>query len=353
METKKGSVFFFTSLLILALIMFYRLTHFFIVPIILSLAFTTLLYPLYESVLKRVKKKKNIASLITILILIILLLVPVYLIGDLLTRQVKHLYITAEPFVRDFIRETEKLQIINFFHSERLEFLKEYSIDFESFLKDFTQLVLNFTTSMINKMSQGTFQFFTTFGITLFCMFYFFRDGKPFANYLLRICPMKEEHLRKLFEKFTQISRATIKGTLIIGLVQGGLGALTLWIFGNDTWILWGLIMVLLSIIPFVGTWLILIPAGIIKIVMGNPFQGISIILISIFIVSSVDNVLRPVLVGRDAKMHDLLIFFSTIGGIAVFGIAGFIIGPVFSALLVSLLDIYCSEYCSTSEGKG
>ncbi len=353
METdKRKSIAFFLILLVIAFVMFYKITNYFIVPVIISLSFTTLLYPFYGYVLKVLKNKASLASIVTILIIVCILLMPIYLIGDLLTRQVIHLYSEAEPFVRDFIREAEKSQFSAIIHLERFDFLKEIAFDFESLLRSIVQSLLAMSKYLINVMSQSTFQFLTNVGITLFCMFYFFRDGKKLGEYLLKIMPMKNVHVIRLFDKFSQISRATIKGTLIIGVIQGTLGAITLWIFGNNTWVLWGVVMVILAVIPFLGTWLVLVPAGIIKIIMGQPIQGVLILIISVVIISSIDNVLRPILVGRDAKMHDLLIFFSTIGGIAVFGLFGFIIGPIFAAFLVSLLDIYCQEYNLDSDCK-
>ena len=175
-------------------------------------------------------------------------------------------------------------------------------------------------------------------------MFYFFRDGDKLVNYAKSLSPLGEEYDNKLFDNFTRISRATVKGTLIIGLAQGSLGAITLWIFGVNTWLLWGFIMVIFSIIPVVGAWSVLVPVGIIQIISGNTWSGIFILIISTIIISNIDNLIRPYLVGKDAKMHDLLIFFSTLGGIGLFGIMGFIIGPIIASLFLSLLQIYKQE---------
>jgi len=146
-------------------------------------------------------------------------------------------------------------------------------------------------------------------------------------------------------QRFVSVSRATVKGTLVIGLVQGTLGGLTLWIFGVSSPILWGLVMVILSIIPLVGGWLVLYPAAVIQLILGNTWEGVGIIIVTAVVISNVDTLLRPRLVGRDAGMHDLLIFFSTIGGISLFGIMGFIIGPVIAVFFLTILDIYSIEF--------
>ena len=135
---------------------------------------------------------------------------------------------------------------------------------------------------------------------------------------------------------------------VLLGIIQGFLGGLTFWIFGVGSPILWGVVMALLSVIPLVGSWLVLYPAAIIQLIVGNIFSGIGIILIAAIIISNVDTVLRPRLVGRDTGMHDLMIFFSTLGGISLFGIMGFIIGPVIAVFFLTILDIYAVEFKTT-----
>jgi predicted PurR-regulated permease PerM len=159
------------------------------------------------------------------------------------------------------------------------------------------------------------------------------------------LSPLPEEYENELIKRFFTVSRATLKGTLLIGLLKGALGALTFWIFGIRSPILWGTVMVILSVIPMVGAWLVMYPAAIILIIIGQVWQGIAIFLIAAIIIGNIDNVLGPKLVARDAGMHDLLIFFSTLGGISVFGMMGFIIGPIIAALFLTILDVYAIEF--------
>ena len=211
-------------------------------------------------------------------------------------------------------------------------------------MQDSAKAIGKILGSVINKTSKGTLQFFTTLFITFFTMFYFFRDGDRLVERLKYLSPLNDRYEKVLFDQFFSISRATIKGTLLIGLVQGTLGGLTLWIFDFSSPILWGVVMTLLSVIPMVGSWLVMYPAAIFSLITGNIFTGIAIFLISILIISSVDNVLRPWLVGRDSGMHDLMIFFSTLGGISLFGVMGFILGPIIAALFLAILDLYSTE---------
>ena len=157
--------------------------------------------------------------------------------------------------------------------------------------------------------------------------------------------PLPHEYEKMVFSRFVMISRATVKGTLLIGLIQGAIGAVTLLVFGFRSWLVLGVVMIILSIVPMVGAWLVMIPVAIVEIATGSVWQGIIILLITVLIISSVDNLLRPRLVGREAHMHELIVFFSTVGGIGVFGVMGFIVGPVVAALFMAILDIWCREF--------
>ena len=153
--------------------------------------------------------------------------------------------------------------------------------------------------------------------------------------------PLDDEDERRLLDRFTSVARATIKGTVIIGIVQGGASGIAFAVVGIHSSVFWGAVMTVLSIIPAVGTALIWIPAALWLVVQGAWFKAGALIVFCGGIVGSVDNLLRPRLVGKDTEMHDLLILFSTLGGIAMFGIIGIIIGPIIAALFVTIWDIY------------
>jgi predicted PurR-regulated permease PerM len=176
-------------------------------------------------------------------------------------------------------------------------------------------------------------------------MFYFFRDGEKIVERIKYLSPLDERYEDQILNRFLSVSRATIKGTLVLAIIKGTMGGITFWIFGVTSPILWGVIMVLLSIIPLVGAWLVMYPAGIILILTGDVWQGIAIILIAAIPIGNIDNILMPKLVGRDTGMHELLVFISTLGGLSVFGIMGFLIGPIIAAMFVTILDVYSVEF--------
>jgi predicted PurR-regulated permease PerM len=175
-------------------------------------------------------------------------------------------------------------------------------------------------------------------------MFYLFMDGERIIKKFRQLLPMHTEYQDMIITRFLLVSRATVKGTLLISFVQGCLGAIILLVFGVKSWLLWGVVMIALGLIPMMGTWPVLIPAGVIQMVTGHMWHGIIIIALNFGVVSTIDNVLRPRLVGKSARLHDLLIFFSTIGGLAMFGPIGVITGPVIMAFFVSITEIYTME---------
>jgi predicted PurR-regulated permease PerM len=159
------------------------------------------------------------------------------------------------------------------------------------------------------------------------------------------LSPLRDEHEQLLIQSFISISRATIKGTLIVGVVQGMLGGLAFLVLGVPSPIFWGTVMTVLSIIPLIGPGIVWFPAGVILILSGDVFGGTALLIFGFIVISFIDNILRPKLVGRDTEMHPLLVFFAIIGGIVLFGVFGFLIGPVIMSLFLALSKIYASEY--------
>jgi predicted PurR-regulated permease PerM len=164
---------------------------------------------------------------------------------------------------------------------------------------------------------------------------------------VLAYLPLTEADKQRMLEKFVSVTRATLKGTILIGAAQGMLGGLAFWALGVDGAIFWGTVMTVLSIIPGVGGALIWVPTAIVLIVTGEVWRGIILVLFCGLIVGSIDNLLRPRLVGQDTKMHELLIFFSTLGGLLLFGVMGFILGPLLAALFVTAWEMFGTAFRS------
>jgi predicted PurR-regulated permease PerM len=341
---KHANRYFLLIMLGLAFLAFLFVIRIFVVQIVVAAVFATLFYPFYQWLLARLHHR-GWTALACCFALFLGLLLPVAVIADLFARQAIELYQIVEPQVRQFLQGGTPPfleQIRSFRLFAWLEQSREY---WQEPLSEGLRFAGGFAAQVINRTSRATLGLVIDTFIIFFTLFYFFRDGERIVERLKYVIPLDETSKEKIVERFGAISRATIRVTLIIGLIQGALGALLLLAFGVRTWVLWGVIMAVFAIIPVLGAWSVLVPFGIFEMASGHIWQGITIILVSTVVISTIDNLLRPRLVGRGAKMHDLLIFFSTLGGLAVFGFMGFIIGPLIAAIFVTLLDIYAFEF--------
>ncbi len=206
---------------------------------------------------------------------------------------------------------------------------------------EFAGRVGTFLVTSVAAASRGTAVFFFQLFVMLYAMFFFLVHGKEYLAKVLYYVPLASEAENRLVAKFVSVARATIKGTLVIGVVQGGLAGIAFWIVGIKGWAFWSVVMMILSIIPGIGTALVWVPAGIYLLALGHTGAAIGLGAWCAVIVGMVDNVMRPRLVGRDTQMSDLLVLLSTLGGLMLFGAAGIIIGPIVAALWVTVWEIY------------
>ncbi|MGA2506653.1 MAG: AI-2E family transporter [Chitinispirillaceae bacterium] len=334
------------GLLLLVTAAIFPIVKIFFVPVIVAATFATLFYPFYRRMVAIFGKNRGLSSFVSCLLIFICLVTPTYIMVHLVIGQAIDLYQSAEPVVKDIITKgnnsevLSRLQNIPIIHK-----LQQSNIAVTVPLHEGFKSLLSVGTKAINKTSTGLLEFFINIFVMFFTLFYFFRDGEALVKRIKYLVPIRADYEELIASRFLLISRATVMVTVIIGITQGTIGALALLIFGVKLWLLWGFIMIILSLIPLMGAWMVLIPAGIIQIIVGHTGQGVGIILTSLLFVSAVDSFIRPRLVGRGAKLHDLVIFFSSLGGIAVFGPLGFIVGPVIAALFVAVLDIYGLEF--------
>ena len=198
-----------------------------------------------------------------------------------------------------------------------------------------------FLINSLSSATTGTVQFLFMLMIMLYSMYFFLIDGGKLLDRILYYLPLEDEEERRLLDKFSSVTRATLKGTAVIGVLQGGLAGLAFAVVGIPSALFWGTLMVVLSIIPGIGTGLIWVPAAVILIAGGSLAKGIGLAMFCGLVVGSIDNVLRPRLVGKDTQMPDLLILLGTLGGIMMFGVLGLILGPIVAALFVTVWEMY------------
>jgi predicted PurR-regulated permease PerM len=198
-----------------------------------------------------------------------------------------------------------------------------------------------FLVASASRMTAGTAAFFLDFFVMVYAMFFFLRDGPAILERIFYYTPLSSEDEERMLERFVSVTRATIKGTLIIGLIQGTLAGVAFWFAGVGGAAFWGTLMVILSIIPGVGSAIVWIPAVIYLFATGETLSAILLAAWCAAVVGTIDNVLRPMLVGKDAKMPDLLILLGTLGGLFLFGPIGFIVGPIICGLFLTVWEIY------------
>jgi predicted PurR-regulated permease PerM len=200
-----------------------------------------------------------------------------------------------------------------------------------------------FLATQALNIGQNTFNFVINLFIMLYLLFFLLRDGDDLIRRIRSAMPLHGEQQRDLFAKFTAVIRATVKGNIVVAIVQGVLGGIIFWLLGVHAPVLWGVLMTVLSLLPAVGSALIWLPVAIYFLVTGAIWQGIVLIAFGVLVIGLVDNVLRPILVGKDTKMPDYVVLISTLGGIAIFGLNGFVIGPVIAAMFMAVWDIVAS----------
>jgi predicted PurR-regulated permease PerM len=321
----------------------------FLVAVFLAAVFTTLFYPLFQRLLRWFRGRRGLASIVCCVVLLLGLLLPLYWVAALVVREAVDFTQRSQAWVRQLV-EGGQSGVLERLH--RLPWVGSYlaqlpleTVDWRTALGDVAGSAGRLGAELLERTSRGAFTVVVTLFLTLFTMFYLFIDGERILARAKRLSPLGEGSMEAIAKRFAAVARATVRGTLVIGLVQGGLGTLTLWIFDVPSPLLWGVVMVIFSVVPLIGVKIVLVPALLFKLMTGHPLQALGIAIVTFVVILNVDNLLRPRLVGQEAKMHDLMVFFSTLGGLATFGVAGFIIGPVVAAFFLALLEIYESEF--------
>ncbi len=338
-----NTAFFFGALFLVGVMVLFLFSPFF-TAMVMAAVFVMLFHQPYTWILLRTHGRASLSAFLTCLLVIFVIVMPVFVLLSLVINEANALYSTI-------VTEGQSLESVSVAFLQRAadipavgRFLNPEVLQSAAFTDGLQSLSRN-ALGFLQTASQGIAHFFFWTFVVFFTLYYFLVDGKRALNYLMRISPLRNEHDRLLIERFVSISRATVKGTLLIGVLQGALGALMFFIVGIPSPLVWGLFMVFFSIIPMLGSGIVWFPAGIILLMMGDIWQGFFVLGVGMGIISSIDNVLRPMLVGNDTKMHPLLVFFATLGGLSLFGVLGFIIGPIIVALFLALMEIYTQEF--------
>lgn len=305
--------------------------------------FALMFTPLFLRIVRKMPKKRTLAALFTVSVILVLVILPVAFISALLAQEATSVYQRVQSGDLSFSRYFEQvydalpLWITGMLDRSGLNNLGLIQARVAESLTKGSQFI---ATQALN-IGQNAFDFFVSFFIMLYLMFFFLRDGAALSRRIREAIPLEESIKRNILTKFTTVIRATVKGNIAVAMLQGALGGLIFWFLGIHAPVLWGTLMAFLSLLPAVGAALVWIPVAIYFLATGAVWQGVLLIAFGVLVIGLVDNILRPVLVGKDTKMPDYVVLVSTIGGMSLFGLNGFVIGPVVAAMFMAAWDIF------------
>jgi len=331
---------------VLALTIAYAITFLamlsgFFQALLLAAIFSGIVYPLYLWLKKKLGDRDTLASLLTMTLTLLVIVVPLIILLGLIAEQAVNVADDVKPWIELQVNSSDKQVNTMPDWIPFADKLKPYQDEISVKISSFVGTAGGFLTKSLAKLSQGTISFFFQLFIMLYAMFSFLTDGPAMLNKILSYAPLSQGDKNKMLDVGLSVSRATVKGTLIIGVIQGILGGLGLAVAGIEAALFWGAIMTVMSVLPGIGTALIWGPAVIYLLLSGQTVAGLGLLIWSVVVVGSIDNFLRPMLVGRDTQMPDLLILLSTLGGLSLFGASGLVLGPILAALFLTVLAIY------------
>jgi len=323
--------------------LFYRLMVPFFAPIVWAGILVIVCYPLYNIILKKVRST-TLASLISCFLILIIILVPsIYLLASLVNEAADAVQKINEAYQKGNLDGlfAPMTPLLNLIKNKLNSYPQLANVDFVSIVKDamssVTKAIGSQATTVIANISKTIFYFL----LMLFTMFFFFRDGERIIAFLKRITPIEKEQVAYLYSHFRKVIEGMMYGGMVMALIQGLLGGILFAIMGISSAVLWGAVMAFLAFIPIVGPFLVYIPAGIILILGGSYVKGILIIAIGSLVISQIDNFIRPLLFAGKTQTHTLMLFFSIMGGIYMFGLLGIVLGPFIAAVFISILKMF------------
>ncbi|MBB4078088.1 putative PurR-regulated permease PerM [Lewinella aquimaris] len=340
----------FFILVTLTTVAFFGLIGPFLLTCFWAAVLAVIFYNVYRRLRIWLRGRDSIAAGLTTLLVVLFVIVPFGLLTLALVNQAISLYgqIEAGSFntsvVFDYI-DTSLPDLANA--------LSDFGVSTADLRQRFNTAVgqggqfvanwaIGFGSSLLNTIIQFT--------LVIYLLYFFLVDGRAIERALVRTIPMGDVRERTLFRRFAQVARATLKGTLIVAFVQGAIGGILFAVLGIPAALLWGVAMMLLALLPVGGSAIVWVPAAIIMFIQGNVTSGIIIVVVGSLIIGLVDNLLRPLLVGRDTQMPDYVVLISTLGGIAMFGLSGFVIGPTVAALFITVWQMMGQDYGGNRE---
>jgi predicted PurR-regulated permease PerM len=320
----------------------------FIGALLASVFLAYIFYPIYKWFNKHIKVKWLSALLVSLIVILILVL-PLFFVLNTLTREAYVSYITSKQKilgVGDMLKNCPNNNSLCNFVSYIGDFLDEPKVKYQlqTTVERLTSYIIDSASNLVFSIPRFILNFF----VMVFVMFYLFKDGPMFISHVQRLLPLKDIYKRHLFEKFGKVTHAILYGHIVVAVIQGFLGGIGFFLFGVNSPLIWGIIMAFAALIPFIGTGLVWFPPALLRIVngvlTGDKFMtlgGVLFMLYGLLIVSSIDNIIRPKIIGDRAKVHPTLILVGVLGGIYLLGVVGLIVGPLILALFITFVKAY------------
>ena len=309
--------------------------------VILAIVFA----PVYRWVLAKTKGRATLASILVLLLIVVMVILPLSLISGALVNQaasVVEMVRAGDITVAGFFGKVMDVLpgwVVNLLDRFNLTNLASLQDKLTAGASQVSQAV---AVKAIN-VGMYTFDFLTSLGILLYLLFFLLRDGAALTARIRAAIPLSRKYKQRLFNNFTTVIRATVKGNILIAIAQGALGGLIFWFLDVRAALLWGVLMAFLSLLPAIGAALVWAPVAVYFLATGSIWQGVTLIAFGVLVIGLVDNLLRPVLVGKDTRMPDYVVLLSTVGGMALFGLHGFVIGPIVAAMFIAAWDLFAT----------
>jgi predicted PurR-regulated permease PerM len=319
----------------------------FLKPLLLGALLAGLCHPLYRWITRLLRGRRSLGAIITLLILFIVAAGPLSAFLGVVVQQALAVSNQAIPWVQQHFGAASTFNAHDWL-VQRFPALADHVPSQEQLVESVgaaAKSVGGFLVTVASRMTASTAAFLLNLFVMVYAMFFFLKDGEKILEKIFYYLPLRDEDEALMLQRFASITRATVKGTLVIGIIQGALAGFAFWVAGIDGAAFWGTIMAILSIVPGIGAALIWVPAVIYLIVTGQILAGLLLFAWCAAVVGTIDNILRPILVGKDAKMPDLLILVGTLGGLFLFGPIGFIVGPIVCGLFLTVWDIYGATF--------
>ena len=321
-------------------LLFLTMIQNFLVAIFMAAVFAAMTHPVYLRLTNWFGGRRYLASTVTLLLLLFVVLLPIVLLSAVFVGQAVNVGQSVTPIVVNFLKEpgsfSEYLQRLPFYDE-----LMPYEDQLTSRVAGSVDALGKMLAGGLTSIALGTVNFLFVTVVFFYTLFFFLVDGEKVVESILYYLPLHDSDERVMLNKFTSVTQAMVAGTLLIGMLQGALAGIAFAIAGVPNAVFWGTVMAVLSIIPGIGSALVWVPASVILIFQGSLAAGIGLLAFCALVVGSIDNVLRPILVGKHTDMHELMIFFGTIGGLFMFGMAGLLIGPLIASLFLTIWEIY------------